>query len=44
MKWMVSDGLGWVQSAYNLRGLEPGSNKAGIGVQMFSVGTGSYGT
>lgn len=41
---MVSDSMGWVQSAYNLRGMEPGSNKSGFGVQMFSVGRGSYGT
>lgn len=38
---MVSDGPGWMQSAYTLRGMGAGSNKAGIGVQMFIVGRGS---
>lgn len=41
---MVSDGTGWMQSVYNLRGIGAGSNNAGIGVLMFSVGRGSCGT
>lgn len=34
----------WMQTVYNLSGMGTGNNKAGIGVQMFSVGRGHYGT
>lgn len=43
MKWMVSDGMEWMQNTYNLRGMGAQTNKAGIGVQVFNVGRGSCG-